>query len=254
MNKGIDYEKERIGERHILSTGEEVEIMEYNGHKNVKINIVNSENAFFATYGNIIKKSVKNPYFKSVFNVGYFGVGEYKVDTYSKCYTTWSSMLRRCYTDVSVGNTSTYLDKVVDEEWHNFQNYAKWFYENYYEIEGETMALEKDILFKGNKIYSKDTCVFVPKLINGIFLKRQNFRGDYLIGVTISGDKFKARCVDSIEKKRIDLGVFTTEMDAFLAYKEYKEKYIKRVADLYKDKIPQNLYDALYKYEVEITD
>ena len=33
-----------------------------------------------------------------------------------------------------------------------------------------------------------------------------------------------------------------------------KEKYIKEVADEYKDKIPQKLYEALYAYKVEITD
>ena len=45
-----------------------------------------------------------------------------------------------------------YLDVTVCEEWHNFQNFAKWFYENYYEISGEKMRLDKDILIKGNKM------------------------------------------------------------------------------------------------------
>ena len=41
---------------------------------------------------------------------------------------------------------------------------------------------------------------------------------------------------------------------AFTCYKAFKEKYIKQVADEYKDIIPQKLYEALYKYEVEIND
>ena len=43
-------------------------------------------------------------------------------------------------------------------------------------------------------------------------------------------------------------------MDAFLYYKQEKEKYIKRVADMYKEEIPQKLYDAMYKYEIEESD
>ena len=42
--------------------------------------------------------------------------------------------------------------------------------------------------------------------------------------------------------------------EAFKSYKTFKEKYIKQVADEYKDKIPKKLYDAMYRYEVEITD
>jgi uncharacterized UPF0160 family protein len=37
-------------------------------------------------------------------------------------------------------------------------------------------------------------------------------------------------------------------------YKHFKEKYIKEIADKYKEKIPSKLYEAMYRYEVEITD
>lgn len=36
--------------------------------------------------------------------------------------------------------------------------------------------------------------------------------------------------------------------------KEFKENYIKEVANEYKDKIPQKLYEAMYRYKVEIDD
>ena len=54
--------------------------------------------------------------------------------------------------------------------------------------------------------------------------------------------------------KLINLGTFPTIEEAFDAYKIAKEKEIKRIADEYKDKIPQKLYDAMYSYKVEITD
>ena len=56
------------------------------------------------------------------------------------------------------------------------------------------------------------------------------------------------------KKERKYLGVYDTQEEAFEVYKEFKERYIKKVADYYKDKIPDKLYQALYNYEVEITD
>ena len=50
------------------------------------------------------------------------------------------------------------------------------------------------------------------------------------------------------------LGLFPNQQEAFYAYKKAKEKYIKEVADLYKNIIPQKVYDAMYSYQVEITD
>ena len=52
-----------------------------------------------------------------------------------------------------------------------FQEYGQWFDDNYYEIKGERMALDKDILVKHNKIYSPETCIFVPQTINCMWHK-----------------------------------------------------------------------------------
>ena len=50
------------------------------------------------------------------------------------------------------------------------------------------------------------------------------------------------------------LGLYNTEIEGFEVYKYYKEKNIKQVADYFKSKIPSELYDGMYSYEVEITD
>ena len=46
------------------------------------------------------------------------------------------------------------------------------------------------------------------------------------------------------------LGSFDTPEEAFMVYKKVKEKYIKEVAEKYKNKIPLILYKSLIKYEV----
>ena len=120
------------------------------------------------------------------------------------------------------------------------------------------MNLDKDILVKNNKIYSPNTCVFVPTNINTLFTKSNKSRGKYPIGVFFHKDanKYEAHC--SIfyngKSKLKHLGLYNTIDDAFKVYKESKEANIKQIADEYKDKIPDKLYEAMYKYEVEITD
>ena len=56
------------------------------------------------------------------------------------------------------------------------------------------------------------------------------------------------------KKNRVGLGTYSTPEEAFYAYKEYKEKLIKEIADLYQNEIPTILYEAMYNYEVEIND
>lgn len=105
---------------------------------------------------------------------------------------------------------------------------------------------------EGNKIYSPKTCCIVPREINTLFLKRESSRGDWPIGVYKKRKKFSA-CISS-KIKNIGLGTFNTPDEAFQAYKVAKEKYIKQVADKWKGKIDERVYEAMYNYEVEITD
>ena len=201
---------------------------------------------------------------KNVYGVGYIGVGKYKSTEKGKatrCYKTWSHMLERCYDKKYHKKESTYIDCIVCEEWHNFQNFAKWYEENYYEVENEKMNLDKDILFKGNKIYSPQTCIFVPNRINVLFTKSNKVRGEYPIGIhKYSENRIRVLCSiynkEKARKVKIHLGCFSINepFKAFTCYKNFKENYIKQVADEYKELIPLKLYKAMYEYQVEIND
>jgi hypothetical protein len=164
-------------------------------------------------------------------------------------------MLQRCYSKKYQEKEPTYVGCTVCDEWLNFQNFAKWYDENYYEVEGEKMQLDKDILTKGNKIYNPENCIFVSQRINSLFIKCNHLRGVLPIGVSYEAEsnKYRALCNNGY-KKSIHLGRFTILEEAFKAYKEYKENLIKQIANTYKNKIPKRLYDAMYRYEVEITD
>lgn len=207
-------------------------------------------------YAGFKRGKTDNPYDKTVCGIGFCGVGEFGAGKkYKRIYRIWRSMLGRCYGDNPNGTKACYNGCTVCEEWHNFQNFAKWYTDNYYEIDGQRMAIDKDILCKGNKTYAPDKCIIVPNEINALMVKRENQRGDCPIGVSYntSAKKFVASCWTG-KKDKEWIGNYNCAAEAFEAYKQRKETYIKEVADKYKDKIPKKLYEALYNYEIEITD
>ena len=179
-----------------------------------------------------------------------FGVGIF--DGYIKrcdCYSHWSHMLRRCYDERSLEKYPNYKGCSVCEEWHTYSSFKKWFDIN--AVEG--WHLDKDILIKGNKLYSPNTCCFVPPQINSLLVNRRRFRGNELIGVhRNSSGTFFALCSKDCKSER--LGTFNSEHEAFLAYKKAKEENIKRVADIWRDKIEEKVYVALCNYIVEEDD
>lgn len=238
----------RTGEKHTTNEGYTIEIIECFGCEDCTVKFENGVIIKNKSYGGILKRKVKNPYHKSVYGIGYFGVGNYSGVTHPKIYQTWNGMLTRCYDKKYQEKNSTYKDCSVDEDWHNFQNFGKWFEENY----KENQHLDKDILFKGNKVYNQKTCAFVPSEINSLLVKRDASRGKYPIGVCKFGKKFQA-CI-RIKSKTTHLGTFDTPQEAFQVYKTVKEAHIKDVAKKHKREITEPTYQALINYQVEITD
>lgn len=114
--------------------------------------------------------------------------------------------------------------------------------------------LDKDILIKGNKIYSEDLCIFVPKDINTILEKSDAIRGVDPIGVSFCKDRNKFQVAIRKNGKRIALGRYVCREYAFSIYKEAKEYHIKLMAEKYKSVIDKRAYNALILYSVKITD
>lgn len=247
---------DRTGEEKINNFGSLMRITKYRKHKDIdvyfeKYNYIKKH----VQYIQFIKGTITCPYEPRVYKVGYIGDGKYEVSKNgknTKCYKTWNGMLKRCYDSKYHDKQPTYIGCTVHDSWLNFQTFSKWYYENYYKIEGQRMELDKDILCKGNKIYSPDTCIFVPQRINSLFVKRDNDRGDLPIGISYEKKKYRVRC--HINGKNQSLGYYNTPEEAFQAYKNFKEKYIKEVAEEYKNVIPQKLYEAMLRYEVDIDD
>ena len=235
----------RLGEKHTTNEGYEVEITKYISNGEVEVTF---ENGFKVEcqFIRIKKGKIKNPYHKAVCGVGFFGAGIYKSvfnKLVMKNYSTWSSMIKRCYDKKEQEKTPTYKGVTVCEEWHNFQNFAKWFEDNY--VEG--WRLDKDLLYPDCKTYSPETCCFIPHEINMQFTERTR---RYLTGISKVGNSFEVKI--SINGKIIHLGHFKTIEEASFAYQKARKEYIKTLAEKYKSKLPEQVYQALINYQVQI--
>lgn len=255
----IQNKNYRIGEINENLNGSTMKIIKYVDANNIIVEFQdNYKCRVHCGYREFKKGKVRNPFDKTIYSVGYIGTGKYKIKENGKLtisYRYWQSMLRRCFSEEYHRKQPTYIHCEIDSKWLNFQNFAIWFEKNFYQIENERMELDKDILFKGNKLYSENKCVFVPQSINRLFTKNDIVRGEYPIGITEHFGKLEVACMN-FNGKRKYLGLYEKSdvNKAFNIYKEYKENLIKEVADLYKDKIPMILYNAMQNYKVEITD
>ena len=182
--------------------------------------------------------------------IGYWGLEG--VDCTSESYIKWHDMINRCYNAKFHERQPQYKGCTVCEEWLNYSNFKVWY--DQHKISGMSLDLDKDILFKGNKVYSPETCVFVPHTINVLFLNSKKNRGDLPLGVHFDKSKGKYRAEMSFMGEPIKLGWFDTAESAFARYKEYKEDFIKDLAEQYMDQIPDKVYDAMMGWKIEIDD
>ena len=182
--------------------------------------------------------------------IGYRGLEG--VDCTAESYLKWYDMINRCYNAKFHERQPQYKGGTVCEEWLNYSNFKVWYDQN--KIHGMALDLDKDILFKGNKVYSPETCCFVPHAINTLFLSRKEARGEYPIGVSYEKEKKKFRACMAFMGKQIKLGTFDTAEAAFARYKEYKEDFIQDMAEQYRDEIPNKVYEAMMNWKIEIDD
>ena len=169
-------------------------------------------------------------------------------------YEKWKCMLSRCYQPGFVEKNPTYNGCTVCDEWKYYSNFRRWFYASFRpKLKQE---LDKDILVKGNKLYSPDTCCLVPHRINCLLEKNDGNRGVLPIGVNKSFYEGKYTPTIHIGNVTRILGNFDTPEAAFKAYKDAKEAYIRLEATIAYNQgfIDKRVYKALINYKVEIDD
>jgi hypothetical protein len=223
-----------------------MKIIEYNNYNDLVIEFQDEyKYKTNTTYQNFKIGKIKNPYDKNTFGRGYIGEGKYLTrigkNTTSN-YRAWYSMMERCYAGEDRKYFPSYIGCSMHEEWWNFQTFCKWREDEWYTCGTERMHIDKDILINGNKVYSPETCLLVPQRINMIFMTkvrkdnlpngiRQNVSGTYVS--YYNGMRY---------------GTHKTIEEAVAEHDEKKRIHIKEVAEEYKNKVPQKVYEALLKW------
>mgnify|MGYP003605390722 CR=1 FL=1 len=207
------------------------------------------------TMQQLLKGNINDRLKPTVFGVGVIG----ECLTVDSCgnrlkeYQVWKGMLERCYSDKFQAKKPTYKGCIVSENFKYFPYFKEWCNKQI-GFDQVGWHLDKDILSKGNKVYSEDTCCFVPQEINSLLVRSNATRGKYPLGVSYLTRLGMFEASVSLGGRNKRIGRFYNAQEAFYAYKEVKESYIKEVANKWKDRIDPRVYNALMSWNIEITD
>lgn len=258
---GVSKIEYRLGETNVNHQGCLMKVIQYNRVDDILVEFQDEYKGIVHTqYTSFVKGNVKNPYYPMMLGVGMLGSKHpSKInDVTTKEYQAWKGIIYRCYDEKTKSRNLAYQDAVCCKEWLCFENFYEWLHsqENFNKWDNDKWTVDKDILIKGNKLYSPETCCLVPNNVNALFVSKRNYRGDLPIGVKRSRKSFIARCSNPITGNREYLGSYNTPYYAFQAYKKYKEDLIKQIAQIEYDNgnITEKCYNAMMNYQVEITD
>ena len=199
----------------------------------------------------IRKGAVRNPFSKHENGYSFTGYGYcHTIDSKLRAiiYSLWRGMVQRTLSNTysKKRKRNVYEQSTLCEEWYNFQVFCKFVYENKYYNVG--YQLDKDLLVRGNKHYSPETCCFLPLELNGVICSDFENSNGLPLGVNTKYDYYEAAI--SYRGKRKRIGKYKTPEEASAAYVEAKEAYVKELALEWKDKIEPRAFEALMNWTV----
>ena len=241
-------------------------IIDYKDAHNVMVMFYDTMSISTMEYSNLKKGSFLDRYKPSLYGVGYLGKSG-RTEQNKMTYRAWNHILSRCYNPEVQKKQPYYYDCSVDPRWHCFAVFEEWFiqqeqrhFKEDYGI-GRRWSIDKDILVRGNKVYSPETCCFVPNEINAAVTKPKRRiahielpEGVGLIKPKTTGCKigYTARAHTGTTEKERYLGYYDTPEKAFKVYKRTKEGHIKSLAEKWKGKIDEKVYEALINWEIGV--
>ena len=246
-----------IGSLYKTNQGCTVEVLDYTHYSKVLVKFLDDVgHERLVSKKELLNGRVKNPFHPEVRGVGFFGVGPHigKIgqgsSVSSKEYVHWTSMLTRSYADYYHERFPTYIGCSVDEQWHNYQEFAEWCqWQTGFKDEGS--VLDKDLLVSGNKVYGPETCVFLPPELNNLIVTQTKAGKDTPPGISYQNGCGKYIVSCAIDGKNKNLGRYKCPHEAFAVYKAFKEALVKEKAEEYKDRIDIRAYTAMLNFKVQ---
>ena len=253
MNHNLKVAKDKYeGSTFVNRSGDTCVVEKYVNAREVYVTFDGKPYTKPLRVGNLVRGEFENLYSPRVRGVGYLGIGEFSAKDRLE-YQTWNNMLKRAYDHKTKENQPSYKESSVCEEWHNFQNFAEWCNDQVgfrtTDNNGKCYQLDKDLIVLGSKIYSPETCCFIPQCLNLVVSKRVSNR-KYPTGVCF--DTKTNKFIASLTKfgKYKFLGYFDNSEEAFQTFKVNKESYVAELAEKWKGVISDRVYKALLCYEV----
>ena len=225
----------------------DVVVLEYHSVRDVIIKFLNTGNVRKTATSELRKGEIRDNEAFPVYSVGIMDVpNEARRNVpIPKEYSIWNGVRQRCYNENIRHLTPSYQEAEMSENFKRYSYFKEWYHKQI-GSDQEGWHLDKDILSKDNKVYSEDTCCFVPPEIN--------CAGQFPQGVIYNSTKTRYRARIQRSNKWESLGTYNTPEEAFYAYKPVKEAYIKSLAEKWKDQIDPRVYEALMNWEVNIDD
>lgn len=169
-------------------------------------------------------------------------------------YSQWNSMRQRCMQRIQE-IYPTYLGCEFDPLWESYDEYYWWAMTqigfNARDERGRRFNLDKDYL--DGKLYSPDTCVFIPHTLNIFLISSQASRGEHPRGVYFHKEsgKFVAKvsCAGlgkTVQRKT--LGYFKTPELAHEVYVNAKVDLAKEHADVWRGKVDPRVIEVLENF------
>lgn len=207
----------KVGDVVDLLAGKAV-ILEYRSCNDILIEFIDTGYQRTASASNIRKGKVKDNLKRTMYGVGYMGEGKYGSASKGFLeYVYWSNMFKRCFSNKETAGNACYGETEIDERFHNYQDFAAWCNAQV-GFGNKGWHLEKDILSQDVKIYSPDTCVFVPPEVNY-----------FLVGKDVVGQNRSAR--------------------QYRYYERNKKAKAISLAERYKEVIDSRVYEAILEFQ-----
>lgn len=92
---------------------------------------------------------------------------EYQNKASFEAHRVSNGIMTRCKDTKENKRIGSCYDKAICQEWiDNPKSFVKWYLNNYYEVDGESMAVDKDLFGNGTKVYSPENCCILPQRLN----------------------------------------------------------------------------------------
>lgn len=159
-------------------------VIKINSWDNVECVYVKTGFRFIGQKSNIVRGSTRDRYAPNAFGA-FIGSGIYNED--SKCegrlvYSVWKNMIARCLNPKNKAYKRYGGSGVtICQDWMNYQNFAKWYFENYPK-DGKKYQIDKD--YYGNKTYSPSCVKFLTAKQNIIISNAKKYKIEYVDGTS----------------------------------------------------------------------